>query len=175
MVFGGFVSILGFNVLQASSGKVAGFNSNLTVLPQSCSSVREFQLTSIPGLLPERFAPLHSALLARAGRGPPGDASVCHPDGSAVRTPGGPGSDEGGLGQCLCGAARGPGAAGARGFLGAPQLGAELNSPSCPVELHTRTDPDSLTIVSSRQPHRTTEPALQPLEDQVTGPRCGSR
>lgn len=28
MVFGGFVSILGFNVLQASSVKVAGFNSN---------------------------------------------------------------------------------------------------------------------------------------------------
>lgn len=74
----------------------------------------------------------------RAGRGPPGDASVCRPDGPAVRTPGGPGPDEGGLGQRLCGAARGPGAAGARGFLGAPRLGAELNSPSCPVELHPR-------------------------------------
>lgn len=74
----------------------------------------------------------------RAGRGPPGDAPVCRPDGPAVRTPGGPGPDEGGLGQRLRGAARGPGAAGARGFLGAPRLGTELNSPSCPVELHPR-------------------------------------
>lgn len=170
-VCGCVVSILRFNILQVSSVNFAGFIQ----LWSPAAVMLWFQ--RIPVNINFLFAPwtLHSALLTRAGRGPPGDASVCHPDGSAVRTPGGPGPDKGGLGQCLCGTARGPGAAGARGFLGAPQLGAELNSPLCLVELHTRTNPDSLTVVLSHQPHCTSELTLQPLEDDVTGTRCGSR
>lgn len=71
---------------------------------------------------------INNFLFALTGRGPPGDASVCHPDRSAVRTPGGPGPDQGGLSQCLCRTTRYLGKAGARVFLGARQLGADLNS-----------------------------------------------
>lgn len=141
-----------------------------TFIQQSCC--REFHLISMSCLLPGRFAGIRSALLARAGRGPPGDAAVCHPDGSAVRTPGGPGPDKGGLGQCLCGTARGPGAAGARGLLGAPQLGEELNSPSLSGGA---SHPKPTQIPSPSSPHRMSEPALQPLEDDIAGTRCGSR
>ena len=74
-----------------------------------------------------QFKPI---FLPLTGRGPPGDASVCHSDWSAVRTPGGPGPDQGGLSQCLCRAERYFGKAGARVLLGAPQLGADLNIPS---------------------------------------------
>lgn len=90
----------------------------------------------------------------RAGRGPPGDASVCRPDGPAVRTPGGPGPDEGGLGQRLRGAAGGPGAAGARGFLGAPRVGAELKLTFVSGGASPQTH---LTMVSSRPPRCTSE------------------
>ena len=61
------------------------------------------------------------------GRGAAGDAPVGHSDRSAVRTPGGPGPDQGGLGQRLCRAARHLGKAGARVFLGACLLGTNLN------------------------------------------------
>lgn len=66
------------------------------------------------------------------GRGPSGDASVCCPDRSAVRTPGGPGPHQGGFSQCLCRTARDLGEPGARVLLGARLLGAALELCWCP-------------------------------------------
>ena len=98
------------------------------------------------------FVQNHFHLLSATGRRPPGDASVCHPDRSAVWTPGGPGPDQGGLSQCLCRTARYLGKAGARVLLGACQLGAEPDlKPVCILQKNFTTHPPKILHWSS--PH----------------------